>query len=466
MAKKNWFSKKNKPEEKTENKEFTIQANVPEGLIQDVQLTSLLTGNIVTGSVKGLTNSYKNYNSQVLEIYKKYNGESDWGNAQTRALVDIRAAFIAGEGISISVNSKKESTSKFLEEFKKFNLLDGLNFLNWVKGGELSGQVLLQNKLVDVGGKTMVKVIRRPYYPTYPNNYIAKRMPNSFDIHDVSYFYVQKDNLSNEEKIMTKDFVYIPLGGDDLLTRGPTPKIGIILTELENYDRALKDMRLNNHIMARITPVITTKSKAETKDVKAFLNETKWKIGTAFIGTADFRYETPGTGAHDNLKSEMASTLKSISAVSGMPVHWLGWVDMMSNRSTADSLFEFINNATITDRVLWQSKLYELMVMAQVMYIDKGGPLINEVDLDFEVKIPLINFNEFKSRVEALSMAFHDGAISMDDYRNYLPGVDPQQTAKAIKNEEKEQIKRLVLTSPNPGLDENKNKRGEDNDRT
>jgi hypothetical protein len=53
----------------------------------------------------------------------------------------------------------------------------------------------------------------------------------------------------------------------------------------------------------------------------------------------------PEVGAMENLKSEMLINAKAISAVTGIPIHWLGHVDAMSNRSTADSLYETINNA-------------------------------------------------------------------------------------------------------------------------
>lgn len=425
-----------------------------EGSSRDVTLESLLTGNVISTTVSGLSNSYKTYGSQVEELYKKYNNSADFGCAQVRAVVDMRTAFIAGQGLSISCNNSK--TSKWLENYIRKNKFNSIKFFNCVKGSELSGHTILYNKFNLE--KNYVEIYRCAYRKEYPNNYL----PDTKKINSLRNIrLIRKNTIGVDEEFKisgVNNFIYVPIGGDDLLSYGPTPKLGVVLVDFENYDRALKDMRRLNHVLARITPTIQTKSSQENKEIKQQMQNSKWKIGDAFIGTATFKYEVPGNSAHKNLIDEMVSNLKNISAVSGMPVHWLGYVDLMSNRATADALYEFINNATLTERVIWESSIYDLIIDAQETFIDNGGDsaLLDKIDYDFEVKIPLIDYSNFLQRVQALSLAFNDRAISMADYRNDLPGIDPMQTKKMIEEEEKEEMKKL-LKQNKIGLRENMN---------
>jgi len=174
----------------------------------------------------------------------------------------------------------------------------------------------------------------------------------------------------------------------------------------------------------------------------------KWQIGEAFVGTAKFGYAAPGTGAHENLESELAATIKTISSVTGIPVHWLGFVDLMSNRSTAETLYELIKNATILERQVWETSIYFLILKAQELFIDGGGEKL-ALNTDFEVRLPLIDFNEFLNRVKGLSLAFADSVISQDDYMHMLPGIDPLKTKRAIAKEKEEAEEEMMSLANN-----------------
>lgn len=415
-----------------------IQAAVPEGASYQTIIESMLTGNILNVSVPGTTTAYKNYDSQVAETYKKYNGHADYGNTQIRAIIDLRTAMIAGEGISVSCPNSK--TAEWIDNFLTVNDLQGESFINLVKGSELAGQALIVFKS-DINphtGELYTKTIRVPYLTTHPYKAIYT---DPLLREEVDYIKVKKDGIWQRASIGR--YVYVRTGGDDADTLGPTTRAGVILTDAENYDRASRDIRRLNHILARITPVFETSSPSETNATKQFLNNKKWKIGEVFIGQAKMSYATPGGGAHDNLIKELVTSIKTITAVTGVPVHWLGFVDLMSNRATAESLYELIKHATILERVTWQKSLYQLILYAQEQYIDSGGRGLL-LDPNFEVKLPLIDFSNFKEKVEAYSLAYSDQAISLDDYRSGLPGIDPLKTAEAIDAEEQQTINRLV----------------------
>jgi len=417
----------------------TIQA-MAEGGKDSVDIESLLLASRVTSSIEGVSNKFDSYSSQVLETYKKYNGCGTWGNVQTRALVDFRVAFIAGEGISVS--AKNEVTAKWIEDFINDNFLNGSLFINCVKATEMAGQSIYNLKANKEDEKdTDPKII--VYLDPYRKDHEYTPKYKLFGARSSIEFTVLEGVEKKSKSI--KDAVPVVTGGDDILSQGPTTRIGVALNDIENYDRAVKDIRRLNHYLARITPTFKTKDTKETRALTNWLGEMRWKIGQAFIGTAEFEYVTPSTGAHDNLKTELTTTVKNISAITGIPIHWLGHVDLMSNRSTAESLYETVKHATLIERVIHQEAIYNLILKAQEMYIDSGGDKqFNLVDKDFEVKLPLIDYSNFLERVRALSLAFSDNVISMFDYQSQLPGIDPMKSTEQIEEDKKKEIDLIV----------------------
>lgn len=430
-------------------KEITIQGAHVEGIGDGVMIESLLTGTRFNVSIPGVTNAYTSYESQVYELYRKYNGEADFGSPQVRAIIDLRTAFIAGEGISIS--SQDEGVAAWMETFLRRNELDGTSFINAVKGSELAGQALyllrprqwLDDSLY-IDAQRFPYIAKRPFRPVWEDPLLRS------EVIDIEV----KNEMGVWVRLGLQTFVYVRTGGDDTNSRGPTTRAGLVLTDTENYDRALRDMRRNNHVMARITPTFKTENQQDAKDLKTQLETIGWKIGQAYMGSAEFDYATPGTGAHENLTSELTSTIKSMSSVTGVPVHWLGFVDLMSNRSTAESLYELIKNGTINERAEWKKALYRLLVAAQIMYIDNGGLDLPRVDFDFEVDLPLIDFSKFLDLVRGLSIAKSDNAISMQDYRSALPGINPLQTEREVRAEQEEQDEATLLMARQIGVDD------------
>ena len=409
-----------------------------EGAADPVQIESLLTYMRLNNSIGGTLNNYKNYESQVAETYRKYNGEADWGNQQTRAVVDIRSAFISGEGFSISCED--ERCADWITDFLDKNKFFGTRLFNAVVSGEITGKVLLNLKPVLA---EMPRIIKIPFHNDNKYEVVLRDSWDPESIEDV----VKEEN-GKKVSLGLKNFVFLKLSGDDRSVNKTTTRVGVVLNDLENYDRALKDIRRINHICARITPTWDTSvGGTSAKTIKEDLQKDKWKIGDAYIGSAKFSYETPGTGAHENLKSELSSTIKTISSVTGIPVHWIGWTDLMSNRATAESLYESINNATVFERTIWAEGMYELLVKAQEVYINSGGSEISHVNTDFEVRIPVIDFSNFLNIVKALSTAFNDGVISKADYQNFIPGINPLYTNRQLEEEEEKNAEKFISTS-------------------
>lgn len=392
-----------------------IQAT--EGGKRDMDIVDGLTWAPSASGVPGTENAYRSYSAQVAATYRKYNGKDDWGNAQVRTIVDTRAAFIAGEGVSIS-SGDDEAFRQWVDNFLKDSRLSGSRFFNLCMGTEMTGRAVLT-----LDRKT----------GAYP---VVTLM--GCKLKDGKVEVVKEEELNPEKSVVFKT------GGDGTDSDETTTRIGLILTECETYDRALKDLRRSNYYGARLTPTWKTTTDAEAASLQANLKKSGWKWGQGFVGTAQLGIASPGTGASDNLKAELAAAVKTISSVTAVPVHWLGHTDLMSNRATADDLYQTISNGTSRERTLIAEGIYELLVKAQIMYIDAGGTDIQTVNRDFTVTIPSVDYGRFESMVRSLSLAYSDKIISADDYRAFIPGIDPLKTKKALAEQAKTDVQDII----------------------
>lgn len=420
---------------------FRRKIQATEGQQGPSYLESLLE---VQGSgdiVPGARNNYPNYSGQVRASYRKYNGEDDFGCQQLRAVADIRTSFIAGDGLSVS--SEEPKTREWLEEFMKCNRMFSSRFFDLVLGTELTGKSLV---FLKARPGEMPKTVRVPW--TVDESWSVV-LSDKWDPESIAGVMI-KTKGGEERRLPIENFVYFRIGGDDVSVNKTTTRIGVVLGEFENYDRALKDLRLNNHVAARITPNLETESNKETEEAIRTFQNTRWKIGRMRIGTGKFTYVTPTTGAADNLKAEAATALKTISATTGIPVHWVGWADLMNNRATADSLYETINNATIRERAILSDGFKDLLIKAQEVYIDNGGTMISVVDSDIKVSIPVVDRSKFLELVRGLSLAYGDEAISMEDYRSALPAIDPMATKRQREAEDLDAVAVLKKTEIPP----------------
>lgn len=433
-------------------KKKKIQATT-EGENQQITLESLLYGTKLSGA--GIESQYQNYSAQLIETYRKYEGRSNLGSPQLRALVDTRTAFISGEGLSVQAENNK--TAAWIDKFLTENKLKGSKWVNLVKGGEMSGkQLIILDVVGKITGEPKIICYRIPYANGMMGINYEIDLLNKFDFDSIRGL-LKIDKMTGEKiRLNFKNFKYVRLGGSDADINETTTRVGLVLHEIESYARALNGIRQNNHLFNKIFPTFLTKSKNETSELLSWISRVKWKIGTTFIGTAQMKYESPPTTTHENYKAETLAVGKIISATTGVPIHWIGWVDIMSNRATAEELYEVINNATTMDRLIWSEAIRDVIIMAQEMSIDNGIGELKTVDKKFEVKIPLINFSKMLNYVKALSIAFNDEVISKKDYQNALPGIDPYQTQQNIEKEQQESVEKFTAEIEEEPEDEEK----------
>lgn len=424
----------------SEEKAVLVQAmGGTEGISYDAAMDSLLDGSPLYA--KEDQRGYKSYSSQVTATHKKYNGNSTYGVAPVRAVVDIRTAFISGEGISVNLaEGASDGHRKFMSDFLKVNKLNVGRLFSIVKQTEMNGYSLPYVKSNKEG-------IPRVYIHRFQGSPLKIEYAEG-NLTIIKKILSKSKSSDEYEELSIKNPVLIRTGGDADSVNEFTTKVGSILNECDSYDKANQDLRRMNHKTSRITPTFETKNGTETDKLVKWLKAQSWKIGDSFVGTAKFKYENAGNSPVKNLQDEMGTNTKTISGVTGVPVHWFGWVDMMSNRATATELYNSVNNATIMERLLIADGIRDLIIIAQREYIDGGGKEITEVTTDFEVSLPLIDLGRFKEIVEAYSQLYGDDVISLKKYREMVPGVDPLFEEKQVEKEQEASLTKPKFTVP------------------
>ena len=94
-------------------------------------------------------------------------------------------------------------------------------------------------------------------------------------------------------------------------------------------------------------------------------------MGDPVVTRGKFGIVSSDSGPVETLAKEAAMIIKSLSATSAIPPHWLGYTDLLSNRATADSLFEAIKAGTLVERLAWEHGLDEMIRLARMVL---GGP--------------------------------------------------------------------------------------------
>ena len=299
------------------------------------------------------------------------------------------------------------------------------------------------------------------------SKFLKKIEVDSLDSEDIrSIKYKPKGEIAQEKTINPKEAVYIKVGGTETDINIATNGLHCSLTACENFSRAYYDLRTNSHYFSKLMPnwKFDANDLNADQDSQAIKNATtngEWEIGRGYAGKAEFRLVGPETTAHDTLLGDMLSSLKIVSTNSGIPVHWLSYPELMSNRATADNLLEVTNYATIEDRNIWEEGLHEIIEKAMTIAVNNGA---NPGILgDFVVKLPLISLANLKQLIEVYWPLKEDRVISMAYFRNLIPGINPEQEKKKIEEEQEEDAENSLMQNQiiNQSLDNMQNQNEE-----
>jgi hypothetical protein len=397
-------------------------------------LTSSITQSQNIGKVVD-KNNYPTYASQVSGVYDMYNNKSDYGGEMCRGVIDTRVSFIGGEGINVTAN--KPATKKYIEKWLRLNKLHGSKLITMIQTGEMEGKnlVLLQKASKKDFGRDE-DYINASSFAWWANNYTIKTNPfNTDEIQKITY--TPKSDSSGEKTINHQRAVYVKLGGSEESINETTNRVHCVLTDIENYSRGKYDLRKNTHLFGKTAPTWKTESMAEAKSIKNNIEDKSYDIGDGYAGTAEMRLLEPSGGAALQSKEDILISLKTISSTTAIPIHWLAWPELMSNRATAENLLEVVKAGTVKERLIWQEALTEMISKSMTMAVEAGYEK-NNIFGEFKVTLPFLSFATLKAIQETWIPLWQQKIISLADLRNRVPGIDPLETDKQLKIEQKQ----------------------------
>lgn len=424
--------------------------------IQELIVDNILSINEVTKTYTG--NSYKDYKTAVQAISNKYCGKEDWGCTQTGTIIDLRAAFILGEGVQVvpTTATKAEAELEMLwtRDFFTYNGLDAEMAQEIAKEVEIEGKVALNIIYDNEPFKTWPGMVSTRFIPWTAKKYVIEADPTDYlwykKIHWDATGKISAGNFPEEE------FVYKKFGGRIFDPNDAQPKIMKCLTHIDRFDMALWDLRQINHLFAAPIPIIELEADAgvDVAKLQDKLDKVNWKVSKGFVLRGGvFSYKSPDPAGIQNLISEIELCIKVISGVTGIPIHYLGLLDLLKNRATGENTRELVMAATAREREIWIGAFTELIEKAMRLYNVKSGLQQRSRKLEptnVRVEIPEITQEHWDRLEKVLIPAALGGIISKEYVASQIPGIDMEaeeekKKQKAVKEAEeaKEEMARL-----------------------
>lgn len=350
-------------------------------LLAEVQGSTDITTNTDSTSSRhyvGTPDKYNTYSKQVAELDKLYNNTADWGCMVAKNIIDVRTAFSVGKGVKAIKRAGFEGSAEkelaWVKEFMRYNNLDEEMPQEYAKEAELEGKCLL--RFLYVQSTNQVRVVHTPWRKhTYT---VETPEFDYFDYTRAWYTGSGQDRVSFDLK--SPFFVYRRFGGNASNVNETPPKIAFVLREIEDMDKAIWDWRKINRIFTAPTPVITCSDAQTAKKINDQLDGSNWRIGKLLVlggENVDFKLVGWEGDGYTTIKSEIEMLAQTISGTTGVPVHFLGYPNLLSNRDTATALVELIGLSTSKERHTWVGVYEELFQKAMMLYNTVNNTRLN-----------------------------------------------------------------------------------------
>jgi hypothetical protein len=323
----------------------------------------------------------------------------------------------------------------FIEAFMDYNDLAREMVQEFAKEAEIEGCFLAELFWDEDAEMVSVRFRSRSQY-----NYTVQT-----DKRDYAYYVgVTWEENGAKKSLSEKEFVYARFGGRVHQPNLPYPKVGKCLTQIESLDKALRDWREINRLFAAPKPHIECTSKEEAEAMKLAVNAAykNWKIKAVLCHTGKFSYLSPDIQGVDAIDKEITANAKMISGTTGVPVHFLGLPDLMSNRATAENLMELVSASTRKEREIWKGTYKQIIEKAMTIWNSRSGMTQLEPDA-LKVDIPYITEATWRRIVDVyLPLAMAD-KISDEALLMQVPGVDVEAEAKIAEERRRESLERF-----------------------
>lgn len=390
-----------------------------------------------TISYKG--NEYTTYGQAVVAIAEKYNGTAKWGVLQTGNIIDLRAAFILNEGIKIV---KKENNAdvelEWANKFLEYNDLDKEVAQEFAKEAEIEGKIALKLAIEKIkvkdekGNEKDDFQISARYVSWSDKEYVIKTDPQDY-LKYIAMTWQPKDK-DKPETLKAQEFVYKKFGGRINKPNEAAPKIMKCLTQIDNLDKALRDWREIDRIFSAPILGVRCVDKEAVKLTKEALKDKNWKLKKIFVSSAELYYAQFDIKGVESLEKEIMTNTKLVSGTTGVPVHFLGFTDILKQVATAKNLMELMIAATNKERLTWIGAYEELIGKAMIMYNAKVNAQMSEgrqLDPDkIGIEIPIITKDHWEHLEKVYLAAAIAGKISDEAFQEQIPGFDMEAERK------------------------------------
>lgn len=384
---------------------------------------------------RGTPSKYNTYSSQVTQLGQMYDNEAPWGCMTAKNVIDVRTAFSVGQGVQVKKRDNYDGSAKkelaWVKEFMRFNNLDEEMPQEYAKEAEIEGKVLLRF-MVDMEAQN-IRVIHVPW-----RKFAYEVFTNDYDFYDYNFASYTGSGGKVEFELPKMWFVYKRFGGTASQVNKTPPKTTFLLREMEDLDRAIVDWRIINRLFSAPTPVITTPDKQTAKDMYDWIKKTNWKIGKELIlGGENVKFELVGWqgDGYSTLKEETQALVKTISGTSGVPVHFLGYPELLSNRDTADNLIELIALSTNKERRTWVGAYEELFQKAMGISNIAFGTTLDPMAIN--ALIPFVTAAKIKVIRDLFLPMYGQGAMSLPTLLSQISGeIDVDAEILRIKLEQ------------------------------
>lgn len=394
-------------------------------------------------------NAYTSYEAAVKEIDRKYSGKASWGVLQTGSIIDLRAAFIIGEGLKIVKKvDDADAELEWAEEFLEYNDLDREICQEWSKESEIEGKIAIKLAVEETPDSEKEKkkyMVSTRYVSWTENGYEIKANPQDYMQYE-TMTWKPKDK-DKDEILKEKEFVYKKFGGRINKPNSATPKIMRCLTQVEDLDKALRDYREINRIFAGPILAVECKTKEDVKSSQDALSHKNWKLKKVFIATSKLYYAQFDIKGVESLENEIITLAKMISGTTGIPVHFLGFPELMSNRAVAENMMQLVHAATIKERQTWIGAYEEVIAKSMALYdekVNKGMSDLKTLDpTKIGVEIPMITKEQWDHLEKIYLPAAIAGKISDEAFQEQIPGFDIEADQKRKEDKKASEFERI-----------------------
>lgn len=387
-------------------------------------------------SVGELETNIQNFYANLTLVYRGLNNLLEFGNSGIQNVITYRRTWIMSKDTTVSCEDMAAEEA-WIKDFEYRNQMKLLR-QRMATNGEIEGKCVIV-LMVDTKKQLVI-----PRIFNYLDYYYE------IDVDDFGNPVQMRYTLGNKEyKIDASRFVYASMSfSEHYLDRRITPSnVSFVIEQIINSDKAYKNWRAINDRFAKTTPVFEMETWQDASRVSQLIsgkgedltnpNETgkRWKVGEGLAyakGTVkQLEFNAPGI---ESLKSEIIACAQKISGHTGIPIFLLGFPELIGGgRATAEEMAESITNKTVTERIIWESKLKELYSKAMLLSNEYFGTTLNPENI--MVKIPPVSLAEINAIITTYESAVDKKYISKQTYREMLPGIDHEQEEARLKEE-------------------------------